>query len=86
MLERWKINPFTLTKDVARKRKGRIIESYTRMHIDKSMEEVQNTCQKVELSEKIRVLLSELPLTCKERQRLFSYTEFLTLLNRSTST
>ena len=31
-------------------------------HIRKSMEEVQSTCQKVELSEKIKVLLSELPL------------------------
>ena len=42
-------------------------------HIRMSMEEVQRTCQKVELSEKIRVLLSELPLTCKERQRLLTY-------------
>ena len=31
-------------------------------HIRKSMEGVQSTCQKVELSEKIKVLLSELPL------------------------
>ena len=31
-------------------------------HIRKSMEEVQSTCQKVELSEKIKVLLGELPL------------------------
>ena len=35
-------------------------------HIRKSIEEVQSTCQKVELSEKIKVLLSELPLTVKE--------------------
>ena len=30
-------------------------------HIRKGMEEVQNTCQKVELSREIKVLLSELP-------------------------
>ena len=44
-------------------------------HIRKSMEEVQSTCQKVELSEKIKVLLSELPLTVKERHRLLNYTK-----------
>ena len=44
-------------------------------HIRMSMEEIQSTSQKVELSEKIRVLLSELPLTCKERQRLLTCTE-----------
>ena len=48
-----------------------------------SMEEVQSTCQKVELSEKIRVLLSELPLTVKERHRLLDYTKsFLPLWMR----
>ena len=36
-------------------------------YIHTSMEEVQSTCQKLELS-KIRVLLRELPLTCEERQ------------------
>ena len=35
-------------------------------HIRKSMEEVQSTCQKVELREKIKLLLSELPLTVKK--------------------
>ena len=35
-------------------------------HIRKSMEEVQNTCQKMELRRKIKVLLSELPLTSKK--------------------
>ena len=35
-------------------------------HIRMSMEKVQSTSKKVELSEKIRVLLSELPLTYKE--------------------
>ena len=35
-------------------------------YIHTSMEEVQSTCQKLELSGKIRVLLRELPLTCKE--------------------
>ena len=35
-------------------------------HIRKSMEEVQNTCQKVELSGKINVLPSELSLTSEE--------------------
>ena len=30
-------------------------------HIQKGMEEVQNTCQKVELSREIKVLLNELP-------------------------
>ena len=42
---------------------------YTRTN----MEEVQSTCQKVELSGKIRVLLRELPLTCEERDRLMKY-------------
>ena len=41
-------------------------------HIRKSMEEVQSTCQKVELSVKIKVLLSELPLSVKERHRLLN--------------
>ena len=44
-------------------------------HIRKSMEEVQSTCQKVELSEKIKALLGELPLTVKERHRLLNYTK-----------
>ena len=43
-------------------------------HIRKSMEEIQSTCQKVELSEKIKVLLSELPLSVKERHRRLNYT------------
>ena len=43
-------------------------------HICASMEEVHSTCQKVELSEKIKVLLSELPLSVKERHRLLNYT------------
>ena len=47
------------------------------------MEEVQSTCQKVELSEKIKMLLSELPLSVKERQRLLNYTKsFLPLWMR----
>ena len=46
------------------------------LHIrKKSIGEVQNTCQKVELSGKIKVLLSELPLTSKERDRLLDYTK-----------
>ena len=52
-------------------------------HIRMSMEEVQSTCQKVELSKKTRVLLSELLLTVKERHRLLDYTEsFLPLWMR----
>ena len=39
-------------------------------YVRTSMEEVQSTCQKLELSGKIRVLLRELPLTCEERHRL----------------
>ena len=31
-----------------------------------NMEEAQSTCQKVELSGNIRVLLQELPLTCEK--------------------
>ena len=64
------------------RQKERVIESHTR--IQTSMEEeVQSTCQKVELSEKIRVLLSELPLTVKERHRLMDYTKsFLPLWMR----
>ena len=42
-------------------------------YICTSMEEVQSTCQKLELSGKIRVLLRELPLTCEERHRLIMY-------------
>ena len=41
--------------------------------LQSSMEEVQSTCQKLELSGKIRVLLRELPLTCEERHRLMTY-------------
>ena len=52
-------------------------------HIRASMEEVHSTCQKVELSEKIKVLLSELPLSGKERHRLLDYTNsFLPLWMR----
>ena len=48
-------------------------------YIHTSMEEVQSTCQKLELS-KIRVLLRELPLTCEERHRLIMYAKsFLSL-------
>ena len=42
-------------------------------YIRTGMEEVQSTCQKLELSGKIRVLLRELPLTCEERHRLITY-------------
>ena len=49
----------------------------------RSMEEVQSTSQIVELIGKIRVLLCELPLTVKERHRLFNYTKsFLPLWMR----
>ena len=50
-------------------------------YIRTSMEEVQSTSQKLELSGKIRVLLRELPLTCEERHnRLITYEKsFLTL-------
>ena len=52
-------------------------------HIRKSMEEVHSKCQKVELSEKVKVLLSELPLSVKERHRLLNYTKrFLPLWMR----
>ena len=42
-------------------------------YIRTSMEEVQSTCQKLELSGNIRVSLRELPLTCEERHRLITY-------------
>ena len=42
-------------------------------YIRTNMEEVQSTCQKIELSGKIRVLLRELSLTCEERHRLMTY-------------
>ena len=46
--------------------------------------EVQSTCQKLELSGKIRVLLRELPLTCEERHRLITYAKsFLPLWTRA---
>ena len=52
-------------------------------YIRMSMEEVQSKYQKVKLSEKIKVLLSELPLTIKERHRLLNYTKsFLPLWMR----
>ena len=52
-------------------------------HIRASMEEVHSTCQKVELSEKIKVLLSELLLSVKERRRLLNCTNsFLPLWMR----
>ena len=52
-------------------------------YIRMSMEEVQSTSQIVEFSEKIRVLLCELPLTVKERHRLLIYTKsFLPLWMR----
>ena len=52
-------------------------------YIRMSMEEVQSMSQIVELSGKIRVLLSELPLTVKERHRLLDYTKsFLSLWMR----
>ena len=52
-------------------------------YIRTSMEEVQSTSQIVELSGNIRVLLSELPLTVKERHRLLDYAKsFLPLLMR----
>ena len=55
-------------------------------YIRTSMEEVQSTCQKLELSGKIRVLLRELPLTCEERHRLITYAEsFFTSVEKSTS-
>ena len=65
-------------------RKYRFVrEEELMFHIRKSMEEVQCTCQKVELSEKIKVLLSELPLSVKERHRLLNYTKsFLPLWMR----
>ena len=52
-------------------------------HIRAIMEKVHSTCQKVELSEKIKVLLSELSLSVKEQQRLLNYTNsFLPLWTR----
>ena len=51
-------------------------------YIRMSMEEVQSTCQKVVLREKIGVT-GELPLTVKERHRLLDYTKsFLPLWMR----
>ena len=53
--------------------KYRLVRDDLVFYIRTSMEEVQSTCQKLELSGKIRVLLRELPLTCKERHRLITY-------------
>ena len=53
-------------------------------YIRTSMEEVQSMCQKLELSDKIRVLLRELPLPCEELHRLIMYVKrFLTLWIRA---
>ena len=46
--------------------KYRLVREEIMFYIGTSMEEAWSMCQKVELSEKIRVLLSELPLTVKE--------------------
>ena len=46
------------------------------------MEEAQSTCQKVELSGNIRVLLRELPLTCEKRKTDDGCQEFLTSVDR----
>ena len=52
-------------------------------HIRASMEGVHSTYEKLELSEKIKALLSQLPLTVKERHRLLNYTRsFLPLWMR----
>ena len=52
-------------------------------HIQKSMEEVQTMCQKVELSKRIKVILKYLPLSVKEQHRLLNYTKsFLPLWMR----
>ena len=42
-------------------------------YIRMSMKEIQSTCQKLELSGKIRVVLRELPIACEERHRLITY-------------
>ena len=42
-------------------------------HIRTGMKEVQSTCQKLELSGKIRVSVRDLPLTCEERHRLITH-------------
>ena len=53
--------------------KYRLVRDDLVFYICTSMEEVQSTCQKLELSAKIRVLLRELPLTCEECHRLITY-------------
>ena len=60
--------------------KYRLREDDLVFYIRTSMEEVQSTCQKLELSGKIRVLLRELPLTCEERHRLITYAKSFLLL------
>ena len=52
-----------------------VTEEDIMFYISTGMEEVHSTYEKLELSEKIKVLLSELPLTVKERHRLLSYTK-----------
>ena len=49
-------------------------EAEIMFHIRASMEGVHSTSEKLELSEKIKALLSQLPLTVKERHRLLDYT------------
>ena len=53
----------------------RLVREEIMFYIHMSMEEVQSTSQIVELRGKIRVLLSELPLTVKERHGLLDYTK-----------
>ena len=61
----------------------RLVREELMFYIHLSMEEVQSMCQKVELNEKLRLLLSELPLMDKERHRLLDYTKsFLPLWMR----
>lgn len=51
-----------------------IREDELMFHIRKSMEKVRTTCEKLELGGKINMLVRDLPLTHKERNRLLDYT------------
>ena len=65
--------------------KYRLVRDDLVFYIHTSMEEVQSTCQKLELSGKIRVLSRELPLTCEEQQTDYVSEEFFTSVDKSTS-
>ena len=75
LLKESRIPLFSLKKMEQEKKKSELlsyIDKYRLVREDDLVFYIR-TSQKLELSGKIRVLLRELPLTCKERHRLITY-------------